>query len=133
MILLDTHVLIWLDQNTIRLGERAHQITVSALAAGEVAVSAVTFWEASMLVEKGRIRTTLDLARGRDDLLSTGLIEFPVDGATGIFASKLTQLHGDPADRMIMATAIRHDALLVTADERILSWPGALQRQDARQ
>jgi PIN domain nuclease of toxin-antitoxin system len=132
VILLDTHVLLWLDQNSDRLGDAARELITSELNDGAVAVSAITFWEVAMLVEKGRIVTALDLSRWRDDLLSAGLLERPIDGATGILATHLDGLHGDPADRMIIAAALRNDAALITADERILAWQGTLKRQDAR-
>ena len=132
MILLDTHVLLWLDQGHSSLGEVATEIIESALADGAVAVSAITFWEVSMLVEKRRIVTSLDLNVWRSDLLRTGLIEFAIDGQCGIQATHLHDLPSDPADRMIVATALRQSAALVTADERLLQWNGTLQRIDAR-
>ncbi len=47
-------------------------------------------------------------------------------------AAELDELHGDPIDRIIVATAIVEGALLLTADRRILDWPGSMRRQDAR-
>jgi len=132
VILLDTHVLLWLDQNSDRLGDATRELITSELNDGAVGVSAITFWEVAMLVAKGRIVTALDLSRWREDLLSAGLLERPIDGVTGILATQLDGLHDDPADRMIIAAALRNDAALITADERILAWQGALKRQDAR-
>jgi PIN domain nuclease of toxin-antitoxin system len=54
-------------------------------------------------------------------------VEIPVDGEIGIRATGLADFHGDPADRLIVATALGGHQL-VTADERILDWPGALGR-----
>ncbi len=132
MIVLDTHALLWLDQNSDRLGVQARRRTESALEEGAVAVSAISFWEVAMLEAKGRINTDLDLARWREELLNSGLLEFPIDGATGIHATQLQGLQGDPADRIILATAIRKGAALLTADERLLTWSGTLERYDAR-
>jgi PIN domain nuclease of toxin-antitoxin system len=132
VILLDTHVLLWLDQNSDRLGEHARRRTKAAFEESGVAVSAITFWEVAMLAAKGRISTSLDIARWREDLISAGLVEFVVDGATGIQATQLQGLQGDPADRIILATAVRKGAALLTADERLLSWRGTLERLDAR-
>jgi len=50
----------------------------------------------------------------------------------GIDAALLEDFHGDPADRLITATAKRLGATLLTADERILAWSGDLTRADAR-
>ena len=132
MILLDTHVLLWLDQGNSRLGKVALQLIESAMADGGVAVSAISFWEIAMLVEKRRIVTSLDLHAWRDDLLRSGLIEFAIDGECGIQTALLHDLPSDPADRMIVATALRQSAALVTADERLLQWSGSVQRVDAR-
>ena len=62
---------------------------------------------------------------------SDGLIEIPVDGDIAIRANELTGLHADPADRLIIATALGGHTL-VTADARLLSWSGRLTRMDAR-
>jgi PIN domain nuclease of toxin-antitoxin system len=45
---------------------------------------------------------------------------------------ELSRLHDDPADRFIVATALTHGATLMTADERLLAWPHAMERHDAR-
>ena len=61
-----------------------------------------------------------------------GLIELPITGAIGITALQLRNLHPDTADRLIVATAQEVGATLLTADEKILAWPGRLDRRDAR-
>ncbi len=66
----------------------------------------------------------------RNDLLQDGLIEIPVDGEIAIAAGRILGMHGDPGDRIIMATALRAE-LLITSDERILAWKGHLERFDA--
>jgi PIN domain nuclease of toxin-antitoxin system len=47
-------------------------------------------------------------------------------------AVELEDMHSDPIDRIIVATALAHDAVLLTADRPILEWSGQLRRQDAR-
>ena len=84
-----------------------------------------------MLNEKGRIDLSQDIRAWRTRLIRDGLIEIPVDGDIAIRANELTGLHADPADRLIIATALGGHTL-VTADERILSWTGRLNRVDAR-
>jgi PIN domain nuclease of toxin-antitoxin system len=132
VIVLDTHVLIWLDEGNTRLGEISRQSIQDAYKGDQVAVSAISFWEVAMLVEKGRLRVEADLAAWKDELLDMGLRELPVTGAVGILAAQLPAFHGDPADRLIAATALAHAATLVTADERLLGWSGPFQREDAR-
>lgn len=99
LVLLDTHALIWLDQDTAALGNTARHRVDEALKVGELVVSAISFWETAMLVAKGRIEMTLPPAAWRRELLSWGLGEIPVDGAIGIAAAHLRDFHGDPADR----------------------------------
>ncbi len=80
-----------------------------------------------MLTEKGRVNIRVDLIAWRREMLRQGLIELPVDGEIAARAGALQNIHGDPADRLIMATALGGHRL-ATADQRILDWPGALDR-----
>lgn len=121
MILLDTHVLIWLDEANARLGRKAVASIDKAYRAGKLAASAISFWEVGMLVNKGRILIDIDLGQWRKDFLQHGLIELPVTGDISLRAAGLSGFHGDPADRLIAATAMHHSAILLTADERLLS------------
>ena len=132
MILLDTHTLIWLDAGLGKLGATAREHLDTALQEERLAVSAISFWETGMLVIKDRVRLSIDLLQWRADLLAGGLKEFPVTGAVGIQAACLENFHGDPADRLIVATAIRESALLATADGAILGWGGSIHRLDVR-
>ena len=81
---------------------------------------------------KGRINLLRDVRAWRIRLLNDGLIEIPVDGDVGIRADSFRDFHADPADRIIVATALGGHTLL-TADERILAWNGNLRRVDARE
>jgi PIN domain nuclease of toxin-antitoxin system len=132
MILLDTHTLIWLDEGNKRIGRKTLHILNEALAEGTIAVSAITFWETAMLVEKGRLEINIELSAWRKNLIESGLKEIPLSGAMGIRAGGLKNFQGDPADRMIAATALETSATLVTADKKILAWQGLTSKQDAR-
>jgi PIN domain nuclease of toxin-antitoxin system len=70
-------------------------------------------------------------AKLRVQLLDTGVTEWPLSGPIAILAAQLKDLHADPADRFIMATAVIHGAALMTADAELLRWPHVIQRQDA--
>lgn len=85
-----------------------------------------------MLIQKGRFEFPEGLANWRRDTLNRGLIEFQVDGEIGLTAGLLAYDRGDPADRLIVATAICSGATLLTADRLILGWDGPFTRQDAR-
>ena len=130
MILLDTHALVWLLLDDQRLGRQAQHVIAGAWSDNGVGVSAITFWEISMLCAKGRLELLVDLGTWRMSLLNEGLVEVPVDGEIAARAGSLRDLHGDPADRMIVATALAGHQL-VTADRRILEWSGLLNRLDA--
>ena len=130
MILLDTHALIWLLLDDRRLGRQARQIIAGAWPDNEVAVSAISFWEIAMLGAKGRLELLVDAGAWRAGMLDEGLVEIAVDGEIALHAGSLRDLNGDPADRIIVATALTGHQL-VSADQRILDWPGPLPRLDA--
>ncbi len=132
LILLDTHVLIWLDQDDPALGGNARTAADEALRDGALAVSAISFWEVAMLAARGRIEIGLPIFRWRLDLLGSGLIEIALDGQVALAASALVGFHRDPADRFIVATAQAAGATLLTADQRLLDWADRLVRHDAR-
>ena len=68
----------------------------------------------------------------RIDAFQLGIEVVPLDGELAIEAVALAGLHPDPADRFIVATALKTEASLVTSDARLLSWKGPLARVDAR-
>ena len=80
-----------------------------------------------MLKEKRRLKFPEDVGMWRQEQLAQGMVEIPVDGDIGARAAQLQDLHGDPADRIIVATALGGHRL-VTSDRRILEWSGALNR-----
>jgi PIN domain nuclease of toxin-antitoxin system len=131
MQLLDTHVLVWLDEGSPRLGAKPLQTIDRALASGQLGVASISFWEIAMLVRKRRLDIRIELDVWRLELLQNGLLEIPLQGSTALRAGQLQNFHGDPADRMIVATAIEHSATLVTADQKILDWGKLHQKIDA--
>ncbi|MCE2405178.1 MAG: type II toxin-antitoxin system VapC family toxin [Dehalococcoidia bacterium] len=130
MILIDTHVPLWHEQGDHRLGSQARQVFELALQEGDAAISAISFWEVGMRMQKGHFYLPFDLDAWRRDVLDHGLVEIPIDGAIAARAGLLSEMHGDPADRLIMATALAGHRLM-TADQRILGWPGRMSRLDA--
>ena len=133
MTLLDTHVLLWLRLDDPRLGRRARALLNRIWPDGRAAVSTITFWEVALLVAKQRLRVDIDVRRWRAELLSDGLVEVPVSGEIAVCSGDIPDMHGDPADRIIAATALTlDDCRLLTADKRLLNWPGEMDRVDAR-
>ena len=133
MIVLDTHTLIWLDTGNQLLGNNSLKSIDQALADNALTVSAITFWEVAMLASKGRLTMDLPIEIWRKQLIEKGLVELPMDGNIGIKAAELEEFHGDPADRIIVATALSTGSLLVTADKKILAWNGLSQKLNAQQ
>ena len=127
LILLDTGALLWLRLVDRTLGNNARREIERAWQSNEVAVSAISFREVATLVNKGRIRLADDLHSWRREHLDQGVVEIPVDGEIGIRAVELVDFHADPADRLIVATALAGHRL-VTSNRRILEWPGRLNR-----
>jgi PIN domain nuclease of toxin-antitoxin system len=131
VIVLDTHAAIWFTTEDSNLGRRARAMARSSLGAGTLFVSAITFWEIAMLVSKHRVRTFRSAAEQRMIVLDAGVQELPISGEIAIRAVELDNLPSDPADRLIMATAITHGATLMTADEALLNWRHPVRRADA--
>ena len=131
-MILDTHILLWMDRNDPAIGSNArHQIEV-VWRAGSAAVSAISFWEVAMLAERERIVLPVPVERWRADWLQAGLVEIPLNGHLALRSCRLANLHRDPADRFIVATALDRNVPLMTADQKILDWDGDLDRLDAR-
>lgn len=130
-LLLDTNALLWLSSGSVRLGPRAGAAIEAAVSAGEAAFSAISVWETAMLVRKGRYGLDIPIDRWCADLIAAGLSELPLDAAAAGQAAELPDLHEDPADRMIAATAMRLGAQLVTSDARLIAWFAKDGRQPA--
>jgi PIN domain nuclease of toxin-antitoxin system len=120
MILLDTHVLVRYAAGDRKLGKRAVIAIEKALRARTLLVSAISFWEIAMLVGKGRLRLGSTPTAFRERSFAQGLREITVDGEIGIRSAELASMHSDPADRLIVATAVLSGATLVTNDAQIL-------------
>ena len=106
MIMLDTHTLVWLDEGNARLGKNSLFAIDRALKNNTLFVSAISFWEVAMLVNKGRLSINMSVELWRKSLINNGLKELPLLGNVAIQSALLAEFHGDPADRMIV-TIIR--------------------------
>ena len=124
MIVLDTHAWIWWVSNPEFLSEKAKQIIDEAVANRNVLISTISTWEVAMLVARGRLKLTMP----PDDWVaaSEALPFFDFVPVSNSIALKSVQLpgvlHNDPADRIIIATAISLGAVLVTKDENIRNY-----------
>ncbi len=132
MIVLDTHVLIWVTEGSDRLGRRAKRRIERAFHDGQVAVSAFSFWEVATLMTAGRLRGARTAGEFRAAVVRAGVVEIAVDGEIAILSTRLAGLHGDPADRLIVATALARGAVLMTADAKLLAAKAGPERVDAQ-
>jgi PIN domain nuclease of toxin-antitoxin system len=125
MILLDTHVLIWWIEGGGRLSQRATGVLEDKVKL----VSPITFWELTVLVERGRIVVDRDVGQWCRDVLVAGSVRIAsLTPSAAISAARLQDFHGDPADRFIYATARELNVPLVSKDEKIRAY--AAQRGD---
>jgi PIN domain nuclease of toxin-antitoxin system len=131
-LLLDTHTILWMTEQVPKLGRAARRSCDAALAAGELAIPTVAIFEIGWGLRRGRIEGPADVRAWRNRILSLGVREVGLSAEVAMTAMELEDLHGDPFDRVIVATALTEDAVLLTADRPLLAWPGRLHRQDAR-
>ena len=123
-LLLDTNVLLRLVVDSSDIGETFKEEVESGLAAGRVSVSTVTFVETTRLHYQGRIDLGCHPAVWRRERLRSGLREIPVSGEVAVESVLLmnTGFHRDPADQLIVATAMLAGMRLATTDEKIIGW-----------
>lgn len=122
MIVLDTHAWVWWVAGSARLPAPARDAIQECLDAGDpVRVSTISTWEVAMLVARGRLELTLDVDDWIAHAEAAPEIEFvPVDNRIALRSVQLDGFgHRGPADRIIVATALGMNAVLVTADARL--------------
>lgn len=121
MILLDTHTLIWWLKNSPKLSSKARSAISKSLKDKSVFVSSISIWEICMLFKNGEIEFGMDITEWIKQLENTPEITFvPVDNevaSKSVFLQNFT--HKDPADRIIVATALSLGCPLVTKDSKI--------------
>jgi PIN domain nuclease of toxin-antitoxin system len=121
-LLLDTHVIIWHLDGNQKIGRRARAAIDAAALGRGVLVSAITPWEIGMLVSKGRLQLQGDVMEWiRTALEKRGVLLVPLDPEIAVASTRLPfEMHPDPADRILVATARHLGATLVTADRELL-------------
>ena len=124
MILLDTHALVWWVNEPSRLSDKGKAAIEEAMRTQEVYASSISSWEIALLVKHGRMQLALDIWDWIARCESLPFLTFiPVSNAIAIESVRLPDFpHQDPADRIIVATAISLGAEVVTKDEKISSY-----------
>ena len=112
---LDTHVWVWAAAGD----PRAEKLSKFS---GTAVISAISQWEVSMLAMKGRLELKPDEATWFSENLEAPVTLAPLTAEISTTSCRLPAFHGDPADRIIVTTAIVHGIPLITANERIIRW-----------
>ena len=122
MIVLDTATWVWRASDPKRLTASARRAIDQA---EQVLVSAISVWEVAMLVAKRRIQLDRPVEQWVDIALALPGIQLaPLEPAIAVRSTKLPgEFHPDPADRIIIATALENAVPIITPDDRIRSYP----------
>lgn len=125
VLLLDTHCWIWMQLGLAgRFAPASLRAIERAARGGQVGVSVISVWEVGMLEAKGRLELRMNCGEWiRAALATPGLSLIPLSPEIAIESSRLPgSFQGDPADRILMATARVTGAKLMTKDQKILDY-----------
>ena len=124
MIVLDTHAWIWFISNPDLLSKPAQNAVNTAVKDKGILISSISAWELALLVSKKRLKLTLDVSDWIAKTESLPFIQFvPITNSIAVKSVNLPlPLHPDPADRIIIATALSVGAPLVTKDRKLLDY-----------
>ncbi len=125
MIVLDTHAWIWFISKPEVLSKRARKAVSAAVEEKSVLISSISAWEVALLVIKKRLTLSLDVTDWIAKSEGLPFIQFiEISNSIALKSVNLPQpLHPDPADRIIIATALSAGAPLVTKDKKLLNYP----------
>ena len=124
MILLDTCVFLWLNEDPAALPVLVMDL-IRKTPVGNRFVSAMTALEIAIKARKGRLQIPGSQPRLWFDaaVAERGLSVIPITVGIAFRSASLPDLHKDPADRVIIATAIEHHLTIVTPDRMISQYP----------
>jgi PIN domain nuclease of toxin-antitoxin system len=124
-LLLDTHCWLWAQfGQTEKFSRLSRRMLDRAAQRGELRVSIISVWEIGLLDAKGRVSLKMSCLDWVNQALTTpGLSLFPLTPEIAIESSRLPgEIHADPADRILLATARITGARLLTKDQRLLDY-----------
>lgn len=122
----DTHILLFWAHEPERLSSPARHALERGLTKGELAIADITLWELALLHERGRLLLPADVSADhylKQLLTALRLQVLPITPEIALLSRSDRFLHGDPADRLIGATALQLVAPLITADAKLRALP----------
>ena len=124
MIVLDTHAWIWFASKPEALSKKARKVLDAAVKEKNVLISSISVWEVALLVKNKRLKLSMDVLDWIAKSENLPFIQFiPVSNSIAVKSVNLPPpLHQDPADRIIIATALSTGAPLVTKDKKIAAY-----------
>jgi len=124
LLLLDTHVWLWLNAGSPDLSTETRETINGAAAAGTLRIAAISLWEVALLASRGRIVLGKSIGLWLEEALADpGPAIDPLSPQIAVESYALPDVfHRDPADRLIVATARVANAKLMTRDQRILDY-----------
>lgn len=124
MIVLDTHAWIWFASKPEALSKKARKALDAAVNDKNVLISSISVWEVALLVKNKRLKLSMDVLDWIAKSENLPFIQFiPVSNSIAVKSVNLPPpLHPDPADRIIIATALSTGAPLVTKDKKIAAY-----------
>lgn len=117
MVVIDTSTLLFWTLDSPRLSKSA---ATAIEEAERIVISSISIWEIGLKASRNRLSIPISVQEFADGLAQIDVVEIlPVDTATWLKSIELEWKHRDPADRVIVATAILRDCPLVTSDQII--------------
>lgn len=119
-LLVDTCAIIWLATGDRKLSQYARDAMRDAEL---LCFSSISIWEIARLIKAGDLEIPVSPARLADMLVERyDMKELPIDNSIALRSSALPEIHKDPADRFIIATALLNEFMVVTGDHRFAEY-----------